>query len=80
MKRTVNLLEVKFQILEQNNDGGYSTSEIHTIEMPKISMQNVKRKLEDRYGNVVIIDIIEKKLKFEMDLETFVKYAEVVEE
>lgn len=80
MKRTVNLLEVKFQILEQNNDGGYSTSEIHTIEMPKISMPNVKRKLEDRYGNVVIIDIIEKKLKFEMDLETFVKYAEVVEE
>lgn len=80
MKRTVNLLEVKFQILEQNNDGGYSTSEIHSIEMPKISMQNVKRKLEDRYGNVVIIDITEKKLKFEMDLETFVKYAELVEE
>lgn len=80
MKRAIKLVEVEYQPFEPKETGSYELGELQVIELPKMSQKKIQSKLDDMHGKVLIVGIIEKVMKREMDLETFIKYSKVVEE
>lgn len=79
MKRTITMADVDFQFFQRDKTGKYVLSPIQTVEMVKMSPKVIEQKLNEKYEKVLILGIIEKKVLFEMSLETFIANATVVE-